>query len=275
MAMSETGAEETAFRGILEAVRAAHGFDGASYKTTYLKRRVAIRMRAVGTTRYDEYLRALRGDPSEMKRLVDRLTVHVTEFFRDAEVYAAVEEKILPGMEEQFGGEVWRAWSAGCSTGEEAYSLAMILKEWREPRGNGDFLVEATDIDPVSVGTAEKGDYPCDAVAKLPPARGERWFQKAGRRVEVVNAIRRQVRFGVRDLTGDWDRDWGPFHLVFCRNLLIYLTPTEHQALYQRFAEILRPGGFLVLGRTEALLGQGRQYFQCVDTKNRLYRRVE
>jgi chemotaxis methyl-accepting protein methylase len=273
--MVETDGEETFFSRILEAVRRAKGLDGFSYKPNYLKRRVAIRMRAVGVNTYDGYLNVLRGDPKELQLLIDRLTVHVTEFFRDPEVFEAVEKSIFPSLEETFGSEAWNTWSAGCSTGEEAYSMAIALREWRELRGGGDFCVEGSDIDPASVLKAERGEFTAEAISKIPPRRQEHWFLRSGRHVEVVPEIRRRVHFEVLDLTIHWDRVTPQYHLVFCRNLLIYLTPAEHQLIYDRFSKVIKPGGYLVLGRTEALLGQGRMFFNCVDTRNRLYRRLD
>ena len=267
--------EEKDFQTVLEVLRRARGFDGRSYKPNYLKRRVAIRMRATGSLDYAAYLRVLRTDPREIPLLVDRLTVHVTEFFRDSEVYDAVERQAFPFLEADFPGKIWNIWSAGCSSGEEPYSLAIALKEWRVTHPEGDFLVKATDIDPDSVSAAERGLYPMESLAKLPDARRARWFLTSGRQVEVAPEIRRRIRFEVRDLMGAWERPERSFHLIFCRNLLIYLTADEHQTLYERFARALHPGGFLILGRTEALLGRGRVFFKCVDARNRLYRRVD
>ena len=272
--MVETDGEE-AFTKILDAVRRAKGLDGCSYKPNYLKRRVAIRMRAVGVNTYDGYLNVLRGDSKELQLLMDRLTVHVTEFFRDSEVFEAVEKTVFPSLEETFGSEAWNTWSAGCSTGEEAYSMAIALREWRELHGGGEFRVEASDIDPSSVLKAERGEFASEAIAKIPSLRQKHWFLRSGRHVEVVPEIRRRVQFEVLDLTIHWDRITPQYHLVFCRNLLIYLTPVEHQLIYDRLSKVIKPGGYLVLGRTEALLGRGRTFFNCVDTRNRLYRRLE
>jgi chemotaxis methyl-accepting protein methylase len=267
--------DERLFRLILEAVRQIQGFDGRNYKPNYLKRRVAIRMRATGAADYENYLRILRNDPKEIPFLVDRLTVHVTEFFRDSEVYTAVERSALPPLEQRFGGKPWNVLSAGCSTGEEAFSIAIMLQEWRETHAAADFVVDAFDIDPDSIGTAERGSYPASSIAKVPSERMKRWFLSAGRRVEVAPEIRRKVRFQVRDLTAPWDVETPHYHLVFCRNLLIYFNVGQHQSMFERFARALHPGGVLVLGRTEALLGRARGHFLCTDVRNRIYRRLD
>jgi chemotaxis protein methyltransferase CheR len=152
--------------------------------------------------------------------------------------------------------------------------MSIVLREWRELHGGGEFSVDATDIDPASVLSAERGVFPVDAISKVTPRRQERWFLRSGRQVEIAPEIRRRVKFEVLDLTIAWDRSTPQYHLVFCRNLLIYLTSAEHQLFYDRLAKVIKPGGYLVLGRTEALLGHGRVHFNCVDTKNRLYQRI-
>jgi chemotaxis methyl-accepting protein methylase len=273
--MTTSQEDERLFKQILEVLRQAKGFDGRSYKPNYLKRRIAIRMRATGAATYEDYLGILRVNAGEFPLLVDRLTVHVTEFFRDPEVYEAVERVSLPLLRETFGGKTWNVLSAGCSTGEEAFSIAILIREWMGTSRGGDFIVDAVDIDPDSVETADKGSYPTASISKLPPARAKQWFLSAGRRVEVAPEIRRKVRFRVQDLTAPWNADARRYHLIFCRNLLIYFNSGEHQAMFDRFARALLPGGFLVLGRTEALLGRGRGHFECMDVRNRLYRRTE
>jgi chemotaxis methyl-accepting protein methylase len=203
------------------------------------------------------------------------LTVHVTEFFRDPEVFAAVKSRVCPDLQASFSRETWSVWSAGSSTGEEAYSLGILIQEWHRDHEGPDYEILGTDIDPESVFAAERGVYPVSAIEKVAPARQYQWFLKTGRRVEIIPECRRHVRFQIQDLTGPWEVDAPRYHLVFCRNLLIYLNAAQHQNLYSRFARVIRPGGFLVLGRTEAMLGAGRSFFQCVDARNRLYRRAD
>ncbi|SRR5579871_4413201 len=259
------------FNHILAYLLRVKGFVGHSYKPNYIKRRIAVRMRSTGSENYRQYLGVLEKDPQEPSHLLDRLTIHVTEFFRDPSVYKALEEKILPGFEGLKGGRL-RVWCAGCSTGEEAYSVAVLLKEWTATQPGLSFEILATDIDMASVKTAEKGDYPVEAVKAIPRPRLARWFRTAGPRVLVSQDLKHQVRFKVQDLLGKWEPVFSDFHLILCRNLLIYLTGPQQQRLYEQFAGSLLPEGCLILGLTETLLGPARRFFHCVDVKHRVYR---
>jgi len=266
------------FDRILERVRQAQGFDGAQYKPNYMKRRIAVRMRAVGAETYREYLRILEKDPLESEQLSKRLTIHVTDFFRDPEVYEDLPErisKISEGlMDPTTRNSRFRIWSAGCSTGEEPYSLALVFHEWAEKHSGFDFEILATDIDDPSVATARQGEYPESAFSKMPGRRFNRWFKRDGAKVRAGEALRQKVRFETRDLLGSWEGGGEAFHLIFCRNLLIYLGARQQQKLFERFHGVLAPKGCLVLGKTEALLGPARRFFECVDIPNRIYRAV-
>jgi len=262
--------EDPDFNHILAYLLRAKGFVGHSYKPNYIKRRIAVRMRATGSAGYRQYLGVLEKDPMEPSHLLDRLTIHVTEFFRDPAVYKALEERILPEFEGLEGGRL-KVWCAGCSTGEEAYSVAILLKEWAAAHPGNSFEVLATDIDAASVKAAEKADYPAEAVKALPGLRAARWFRPVGPRVLVSQELKHLVRFKVQDLLGEWGPSLSDFHMILCRNLLIYLTGPQQQKLYERFAQALAPKGYLILGLTETLLGPARRFFRCVDVKHRIY----
>jgi chemotaxis protein methyltransferase CheR len=268
--MIPTKEEDPNFKKVLAFLLKAKGFDGHHYKPNYIKRRVAVRMRAMGTPTYLDYLHVLQNNRQEPSLLLDRLTIHVTEFFRDPEVYQAIKTKLLPAFAGLEGAKV-KVWCAGCSTGEEPYSVAMMLKEWTFTQPGMGFEIFATDVDAASVRTGDKGEYPVESLRKLTRAQVTRWFHQEGSKARVVSDLKRHVRFRTHDLLSDWTPDLSDFHMVFCRNLLIYLTSSQQQKLYERFAGILTPGGHLVLGLTETLLGPARKYFQCVDIRHRIY----
>ncbi len=268
--MAAKSEEDPNFHQILSFLLKAKGFDGHRYKPNYIKRRVAVRMRATGLATYRDYLGFLEKDRLEPSHLLDRLTIHVTEFFRDPPVYKAVEEKILPRLSKVPYGKI-KVWCAGCSTGEEAYSVAILLKEWVAGMPHLSFEIFATDIDASSVKAAEKGEYPAEAVQRLPRVLAGRWLRMAGPKAQAFQELKHPIRFRVHDLLGDWEPVLSGFHLIFCRNLLIYLTAPQQQKLYERFAEVLSPGGYLVLGLTETLLGPARRFYHCVDVKHRIY----
>jgi chemotaxis protein methyltransferase CheR len=268
--MTATKEEDLNFKKILSYLLEAKGFDGRQYKPNYIKRRVAVRMRATASSSYRDYFQVLQEDAKEPSRLLDRLTIHVTEFFRDPTIYQALQDKILPELSSLSGGNL-KVWSAGCSTGEEPYSLAILFQEWASAHPGRSFKILATDIDASTVKTAEKGEYPAESIHRLPKARAVRWFRSVGSHVLVSQELKHFIRFRAHDLMGDWTRELAGFHLIFCRNLLIYLTAPQQQKVYERFAEALVPEGYLFLGLTETLLGPSRRFYRCVDVKHRIY----
>lgn len=272
--MSATVEEDQNFKKILAYLLKSKGFDGHHYKPNYVKRRVAVRMRATRTTTYQDYLHLLQSDRQEPSNLFDRLTIHVTEFFRDPNVYRALREKVLPAYDDVLENKL-KIWCAGCSTGEEPYSVAISLEEWAFARPGFSFDILATDIDAPSVRTGEKGEYPVESIRKLTRAQTGRCFHVDGSTARVAPHLKRSIHFRVHDLLGKWPDEISGFHILFCRNLLIYLTAPQQQKIYEKFAKALVPGGFLVLGLTETLLGPSRKFFQCVDIKNRIYRALE
>ncbi|HUO57597.1 MAG TPA: protein-glutamate O-methyltransferase CheR [bacterium] len=266
--------EDPNFKKILAFLLKSKGFNGQLYKPNYIKRRVAVRMRAIGATSYLDYLKALEQSHQEPTLLLDRLTIHVTEFFRDPDVYQVLKTKILPELTAAPGPKI-RVWCAGCSTGEEPYSVAMMLKEWSFSRSGADFDIFATDIDATSVRTAQRGEYPVESLNRLSKQQVARWFFLEGQRSKVIADLKHHVHFSVRDLLSPWGPEYSGFHLIFCRNLLIYLTSPEQQKLYEQFASALEPGGYLVLGLTETLMGPSRRFFKCVDVRHRIYQLQE
>jgi chemotaxis methyl-accepting protein methylase len=219
-------------------------------------------------------LKVLQGSPQEPSLLFDRLTIHVTEFFRDPEVYQAMKKKVLPAFSNVPGLKL-RVWCAGCSTGEEPYSVGMLLEEWSITQPGFAYDIFATDIDAPSVRTAGNGEYPVESLKKLSKAQTTRWFYVDGSRARISPDLKRQVRFRVHDLLGDWPSAFSGFHVILCRNMLIYLTSTQQQKVYENFARALAPGGYLVLGLTETLMGPSRKYFQCVDIRHRIYQALD
>lgn len=268
--MTATKEEDPDFKKILAFVLKAKGFDGRQYKPNYIKRRIAVRMRATGSGTYQDYLKILESAATEATQLLDRLTIHVTEFFRDAGVYKALQERQLQALPEAADKKI-KVWCAGCSTGEEAYSVAIMLWEWCFARPDASFEILATDIDHASVRTAEKGEYGMEALQKMPKSQVTRWFHLEGQKAKVVSDLQKNIRFRVHNLLAPWPPELSGFHIVFCRNLLIYLTAPQQQKIYEQFAKALLPGGNLVLGLTETLLGPARRFYQCQDVKHRIY----
>lgn len=268
-------AQDGAFAALLEKIARERGFGCASYKEKCLRRRIAVRMRARGVHTYGDYGRLLDGDAVEWERLLDALTINVTKFFRNPDTFHAIARAVIPILWERHEPRL-RIWSAGCASGEEPYSLAALFhrhavavsEPWRLDRVE----ILGTDIDRTSLAAAARGEYAEAAFADTPPLVRERYFTRSGGVHAVVPELRRMVRTERRDLLVDAAPP-GPVHLITCRNVIIYFDRATQEALFQRFAEALAPGGFLVLGKVETLLGAARSAFVPVEPRERIFRR--
>jgi chemotaxis protein methyltransferase CheR len=233
-------------------------------------------MRARGAASFADYAGVLDTDPVEYDRLVDTLTINVSKFFRNPETFACVAAKVLP--------ELWsakspliRIWSAGCATGEEAYSLAVLCREHalaeRNEAGLDRLRIVASDLDREAVESASRGRYPTAAFADTPPAVIERYFPMENGLHTVSPEIRNLVTFEQRDVL-DGTGPGGRLQMIVCRNVIIYFKRDTQERLFERFQELLLPGGFLVLGKVETLLGKSRELFAPVSSRERIFRRL-
>jgi chemotaxis methyl-accepting protein methylase len=254
-----------------EKIRLERGFNGACYKDKCLRRRIAVRIRARGLESFDEYARLLDEDPAEYDLLLDALTINVTKFFRNAEVWATFEEHVVPSL---FGPPAGarRVWSAGCASGEEPYTVSMILRQWAEERGRTSelrrFQILGTDIDRHSLESARRAEYGVLSMTETPPAAQERWFSE-GPPFRLDPRITAPVSFERRDLISQPAPTQQ--HLILCRNVIIYLDRQIQEELFLRFYDALAPGGFLVLGKVETLLGRARALFRPVNNRERVF----
>jgi two-component system CheB/CheR fusion protein len=267
--------EETrALRALLEQLRERSGIDFASYKTPTIMRRLQRRMVATGTRSIGDYARHLERAPDEYDRLVSSFLIKVTGFFRDADLYRQLRERIVPelvrGARER--GNELRLWSAGCATGEEAYSLAILVADaLGEELDRFTVRVFATDLDSDAIAFARHGVYPAAALASVPRDLAERHFTplQTGE-YEINKRVRALTVFGQHDLG-----QRAPFpriDLALCRNVLIYFTTELQRRALQLFAFALREGGFLVLGKAETISPLA-EYFSVADASLKVFRR--
>lgn len=275
-ALAVAGAGEScgadAYAQLLRVVHARTGLGLEAYKERFVERRVAIRVRATGSEGLGGYLELLTRDEGEMERLLRCLTIHVSSFFRNASTFEAIRREVFPKLFAPGASRHPRFWSVGCSRGEEPYSLAILVDEHLGAARRGwDVQIQAIDVDNRVLEEAKRGEYGWHQVAELDGARRERYFTQAGL-WRVASEIRRAVRFHRRDIL--MEPPGGEYDFILCRNLLIYLDRPGQEAVLARFARCLRPGGFLVLGRTEVLVGAGREAFEVVDPRERIYRRL-
>jgi chemotaxis methyl-accepting protein methylase len=272
LAQGELDAEAAAeLRVLKEQILRAVGFRCDSYKEKCLRRRIAVRMRARGMHTYADYALLLRTDSAEYERLVDTITINVSKFYRNPEVWEVVREQVLPELY-ALGSARLHFWSAGCAGGEEPYSIAMLCHEYAEEQGLplDRHRVLGTDVDARILEFARQGEYSGFAMTDLPDAVRERWFE-SGSSYRLLPEAKRHVRFERLDLLRD------PFppkqHVIFCRNVIIYFERPLQEELFQRFHEALIPGGFLVLGKVEALFGASAGLFRPVSPRQRVFRR--
>jgi chemotaxis methyl-accepting protein methylase len=238
----------------------------SSYKEPCLRRRLAVRMRARGVHTYGDYARLLDAAPDEFDLLLDALTINVTRFFRNPDTYAVVRDRVVSELAAH-GGPV-AVWSAGCATGEEPYTLAILFAE---RGGHARVRIDATDLDPGALAVLERAEYPAPAVEDVPPDLLRRYFSP-GPPYTLVPAAVRLVRPQRHDLTKE-PAPAPPYHLIVCRNVVIYFDRATQEVLFQRFFDALRPGGWLLLGKVETLFGPARQRFVVVDARERLFRK--
>lgn len=241
------------------------GLQVTGYKQPCLRRRIAVRMRARGVHTYDAYARVLDAQPEEYDLLVDALTITVTKFFRNPETYALLRERVVPAIVAD-GGSI-AVWSAGCATGEEAYSLAILFREAGASRAR----IDATDLDANALAVLERAEYPEASLSDLPPEARARWFS-AQAPYRVAPEIVRMVRPLAHDLTRDAPPQ-PPYRLIVCRNVVIYFDRPLQERLFRAFHDALVPGGWLLLGKVEALFGPARGLLNTEDARERLFRR--
>ena len=256
-------------------LHAQTGHDFSQYKKSTVLRRIERRMALHQLVRTADYLRYLRESPQEAELLFSELLIGVTSFFRDAALWEQLRSDVLPALLKNHpDGGVLRAWIPGCSTGEEAYSLAMIFKEVLEEIRPGErysLQIFATDLDREAVTSARTGIYPRGIATDVPEARLKRFFVEDPAGYRVCVEIREMVIFAEQNIIVD--PPFTKIDLLSCRNLLIYLEPELQSKLIQLFHYSLDPGGFLVLGSAESI-GAATGLFATLDGKWRIYQRL-
>jgi two-component system CheB/CheR fusion protein len=262
---------------VLRLLRSQTGHDFSLYKKTTLYRRIERRIGLHHLENIAVYVRFLRENPQEVKTLFNELLIGVTSFFRDPAAWEALKTTALPALlAERSPEQTLRAWVPGCSTGEEAYALAISFKETLEtlrPQKtfkNFNLQIFATDLDAHAIERAREGLYPASLAREISPERLERFFVKTERGYRVTAAIRETIIFAQQNLI--MDPPFTKLDLLSCRNLLIYLTPELQKKLLPLFHYSLNPGGILFLGNSETV-GGFTNLFTALEGKNRLYRR--
>jgi two-component system, chemotaxis family, CheB/CheR fusion protein len=260
---------------IIELLRSNTAHDFTLYKPGTLLRRIERRMAlaSINIRDIDRYLAVLRSDPGELNVLAKDLLINVTNFFRDSKVFDVLENKIVPDLIRSLPPDhTLRIWVAGCSTGEEAYSLVMLFREQiTEAKLNIKLQVFASDVDPDAVAIARAGLYPETIAADVSPVRLARFFSKEDGGYMVSPELRGTVVFTVQDLLAD--PPFSRLDMVSCRNLLIYLSPEAQAKVISLFHFALRANGILLLGSSESILS-AEAHFEVLSKPERLYRHI-
>jgi chemotaxis protein methyltransferase CheR len=258
--------------GILDYLE-QHDALARSYKRVFLARRVAARMRARVVETGRDYLQLLHRDACEGDRLIASLSIRHSYFLRDANTFRALREQFLAPLfaeRTQRGKRYFRAWSAGCASGEEPYSLAILCAEILQgDRPRWDLRILGTDVSATALEQAQGGLYTEDRLRNLAPALIQRYFTRADEGYRVHPEICTHVSFMRQNVFDAPAR--GHFDLILCRNVLIYLAREQQDRLFRLFHSALTNPGLLIVGKTETLSGSATSLFKCINPRERLY----
>jgi two-component system, chemotaxis family, CheB/CheR fusion protein len=265
--------EEPGWATLLEYLHSTRGFDFHGYKPASLSRRIRKRIETVGVEGFGRYQDYLEVHPDEFASLFNTILINVTSFFRDPVAWELVQKVAVPQiLASKASGEPIRVWSAGCATGEEAYTLAMVLSEQiGEDAFRERVKIYATDVDEDALNTARHALFSDRQVESVPPELLDKYFERTDSGAAFRKDLRRQVIFGRHDLIND--APISRIDLLTCRNTLMYLNAETQAKVLNRLHFALNNGGFLLLGRAETLMAHG-QAFVSVDLKRRLSRKV-
>jgi two-component system CheB/CheR fusion protein len=257
---------------VLNHLKSTHAFDFTGYKRATLARRVEKRMGEVGISDHESYVDHLEVHPEEFEPLFNTILINVTSFFRDPDAWDALREAVLPELLERKPDGPLRIWSAGCSSGQEAYTVVMLLAERLGVEWVKDQVkVYATDVDEEALEQARAASYTSRELESLPGELADRYFERSGTNAVFAPELRRTVIFGRHDLLQD--APISRVDLLLCRNTLMYFDASVQTDLVRRLHFSLGEHGYLMLGKVEMLLGQN-QLFEPIAVKQRIFRKV-
>ncbi|PKR85908.1 CheR family methyltransferase [Heyndrickxia camelliae] len=246
-------------------VKGKTGIDLALYKEAQMKRRLTTFYEKKGFSSFQDFFKGLNLDIDLFNEFLDRMTINVSEFYRNKQRWDVLENKILPRLIKN--SQPLKVWSAASSTGEEPYTLSLVLSSYM-PLSN--ISVLATDIDANAIQKAKIGIYPKRSLQEVPMNIIEKYFKKQGDYYEIAESVKRTVSFKKHNLLADkFEKN---FDLIVCRNVLIYFTEEAKEILYQKFSDALKPGGVLFVGSTEQIFNPIKYGFEIEDTF--FYRKV-
>jgi chemotaxis protein methyltransferase CheR len=261
------------FAAITQLLRERRQFDLDQYKDRCIRRRIAKRLRSCKVADVASYLKRLEMDRDELDTLLATISIHVSQFFRNPDTYRILEQKVLPDLcrrARAAGRTELTLWSAGCASGEEPYSLALLLDDMnaRDLKIN----ILATDVSEPVLDAARRGTFEALRLKEVPPEVLDKYFHGENGHYQILERIRKQVEFRHHNIMTA--SDYPSADLILCRNVMIYFTREQQERILSRFAATLSEHGALVLGRSETMTGDIRRYYQSEFPVERIYRRT-
>ena len=247
------------YEQFIQQVKSKTGIDLSLYKEAQMKRRLTSLYEKKGYRSFREYFQMINQNQELFNEFLDRMTINVSEFYRNSKRWEVLEKKILPQIIQHTTKP--KIWSAACSTGEEPYTLAMILSKYI-PLSNVNIL--ATDLDENALSRAKLGIYPERSLNEVPSEMKKKYFTQDGTHYKVSDEIKRTVDFKRHNLLAD--SFGGPFDLIVCRNVLIYFTEEAKDILYNKFSKALNSNGFFFVGSTEQIFNASKYGLESEDT---------
>lgn len=261
----------TDFDFLLNKVSRLSGINLSMYRESYIKRRIDFRMKTIGIGSYYEYYQFLMTDKNELKNLINTITINVTEFMRDKTPFEVFMREVLPRIKERklkSNSRLLRVWSAGCSCGEEPYSIAICVSEFFEK----DWIISiyATDIDDNCLHSARMGVYNPEQLKNLGENLKLKYFEKINGKYIVRNLIKKYIKFKKHDLTTQ-PPIASYFDAIFCRNVMIYFSEKQKRKVLNDFYNSLSDSGYLIIGRSEIIPSEFKTKFKPIDLKEKIY----
>jgi chemotaxis protein methyltransferase CheR len=247
------------YQKFVQKIKAKTGIDLNLYKEAQMKRRLTTMYEKKGFHSFEDFFNSLNNEPNLLNAFLDRMTINVSEFYRNAKRWEVLEQKILPKLRQK--NNRIKIWSAACSTGEEPYTTAIIASKAVPPQ-QSDIL--ATDIDLNVIAKAKLGIYPERSLNEVPEDVKKRYFIKEGDFFRIDDNIKKMVTFKQHNLL--FDSYNGPFDLIICRNVLIYFTEEAKDQIFHQFSQALKQDGILFVGSTEQIFNPSKYGFVTEDT---------
>jgi len=265
--------DEIDYKFLVDFISQKIGIDGSIYKERPFKRRLMVRMRATGKKTFLEYLQFLKSDKEELNILKETLTINVTRFFRNRETFDFLELYIFPELIRK--KERIRILSVGCSTGEEVYSLNIIMKKLSAKK-DFNYEIVGIDVDEDAINKAHLGMYRDYSLIELNDLEVKKYFKKIGDYFYLDESLKENVYFKILDIKEENILfTLGKFDFIICRNVLIYFSKEFQEKMFYVFYDLLLPEGILVLGKVEILTGNTKTLYKSINIKERVFKKID